>query len=235
MSEYTVTGNIMGGRYSPGDSALYSVDPVIKLWVGFLMIALASFSGALILSVLIIVSLSGLKWAGAAFGHILRALKNFIFFFLVIGLFPAFLYDGTPLVMSAYIPFQITWEGLAIGGTGILRFLAMVLISMLLTRTISPLALVKAMEKFMPKRSSGSDPLRDLFKAGFLTMQIIPHLFGEVEKFAASKREEWDVVKGVKKYARLAGLVMPFLIHIFKNMEQLAEILDSAPVDEPTQ
>ena len=234
MSEYTVAGNIMGGRYHQGNSALHSVSPVKKLWVGMLMIALASFAGALTLGVLIIVCLMGLKWAGAGFGDILRILKSFIFFFLVIGFFPALFYDGTPVATLAYFPVHLTWEGLAVGGVAVLRFIAMVFISALLTRTIPPLALVKAAEKLMPKRSGETGFFRDIFKVGLLTMQVIPHLFGEVEKFAASRKDEWDAFKGVKKYAKLAGLVMPFLVHIFKNMEKMCGIIDREPIDGPT-
>jgi len=231
MSEYTATGNILGGRYSPGNTALHTVDPAIKLWVGMLMLAAATICGPLTLSAQLLICLAGLKWAGVSLGHILRGLKNFIFFFLVLGLFPAFFSDGAPLETPAYFPFQVTWEGLAAGGTAILRFLVMVLISMLLTRTIPPLALIKSMEKMAPYRLGRSKPLHDMFKVGLMSMQVIPHLFGEVEKFAATKRGEWAVVKGWKKYGRLAGLLVPFLIHIFKNMDQLAETLGSESFD----
>ena len=227
MSEYTVTGNIMGGRYSPGDSALHSIGPALKIWAGVLMIAMASVSGPLTLAALTLVSLALLKWAGVGFGHIVGVLKNFIFFFLVLALFPAFLSEGTPVAMPAYIPFQVTWEGLAAGGAAVLRFVAMVLISMLLTRTIPPSALFDSIENMMPRRLARSGPVGDIFKAGLLSMQVIPYLFSEVEKFAAANREEWRDVKGVKKYAKMTGLVIPFLVHIFKNMEAIAKIVDA--------
>lgn len=225
MSEYTVTGNIMGGRYSPGDSALHSVGPALKIWVGVLMIAMASVSGPLTLAALTLVSLALLKWADVGFGHIVGVLKNFIFFFLVLALFPAFLSEGTPVPMPAYIPFQVTWEGLAAGGAAVLRFVAMILISMLLTRTIPPAALVNSIQKMAPRRLARSGPVGDFFKAGLLAMQFIPYLFSEVQKFAAANSEEWRNVKGVKKYAKMTGLVIPFLVHIFKNMEAIAKIV----------
>lgn len=233
MSEYTATGNILAGRHSPGESGLHSIDPGVKLRVGLLMLIAASLAGPAALSAQMFLCLAGLKWAGLPIGDILRGLKNFIFFLLVLGLFPVFYSGGTPLATPAYFPFEVTWEGLAEGGTAILRFLVMVLISMLLTRTISPQSLVNSMEKILPFGAARRGPVRDMFKVGLTSMQAIPYLFMEVEKFGAAKRSEWDEVKGLKKYGRLAGLVIPFLVHIFKNMDQMAAALGSEPIEGP--
>ena len=37
MSDSIVTADVLGGRYSPGESALHKINPTIKIWVGMLM------------------------------------------------------------------------------------------------------------------------------------------------------------------------------------------------------
>jgi energy-coupling factor transporter transmembrane protein EcfT len=159
--------------------------------------------------------------------YIFSGLRHFAFFFFVLALFPAIFSDGTPLAISSYIPFSLSIEGLISGGTAVLRFIVIVLISMILTRTIHPLDIVKSMESMMPKKYIGDGPLYDFFRVGLMSMQVIPYLFGEVEKFADSNRLEWENVRGLNKYSRMIGLVLPFLIHIFKSMDQMEAIIDS--------
>lgn len=227
MSDYTITADVLGGRYTPGESALHKINPTIKIGVGMLMIVAVALSDPPALGVLILISVGCLKSIGLSFVHILRGLKNFLFFFLVLALFPAIFSGGTPLPMPTYIPIHISVDGLVLGGTAVLRFIAIVLISMILTRTIHPIDIVKSMEKMAPKKYIGDGLLYDLLKVGVMSMQVIPYLFSEVEKFVASNSQEWSEVKGLKKYSRLIGMVLPFLIHIFKSIDHLEEIIEA--------
>jgi len=227
VRDYTISADLMGGRYSPGQSVLHKINPTIKIWIGLLMILAVAFLELPVLGILMLFSIVCLMSAGLSLVHILLGLRHFAFFFLVLALFPALFLEGTPLAMPTYIPIQISVEGLVSGGTAVARFMVIVLISMLLTRTIHPLDLVKSMEKMTLKKCIGNGSLHDLFRVGILSMQVIPYLFSEVEKFAASNRQIWSNIKGINKYSRLIGLALPFLIHIFKSMDQLAEVIES--------
>jgi energy-coupling factor transporter transmembrane protein EcfT len=227
MSESGITADELGGRYSPGESALHKINPTIKIWVGISMIIAVALSDIKILCMLMLINISCLHLAGISLGHILRGLRHFTFFFLVLILFPAIFTEGTPLPMPSFIEFHISVEGMISGGTAVLRFMVIVLVSMLLTRTIHPIDLVKSLEKMTPKKYLGHGSIYEFFRVGVLSMQVIPYLFSEVEKFVASNKSEWSSVSGVKKYSKMIGLVLPFLVHIFKSMDQIKEIMEN--------
>ena len=227
MSDSIIAADVLGGRYSPGESALHKINPNIKLWAGMLMIVAVALADLQTLCILMLISIGCLKLAGLSFANIFRGLRHFAFFFFVLVLFPAIFSDGTPLLIPTYIPFSLSIEGLVSGGTAVLRFIVIVLISMILTRTIHPLDIVKSMENMIPKKYISDGPLYDFFRVGLMSMQVIPYLFGEVEKFAVTNRPEWKNVRGLKKYSRMIALVLPFLIHIFKSIDQMEVIIDS--------
>ncbi len=223
MKDYTLSESILGGRYLSRESALSSVKPEYKLALAFLMILTASTGGAEILGPLLAACLAGFYLAGESFPKILKGLKSFLVFLLVLGLFPVIFTEGTPLQMPFYFPLDVTREGLAEGGISILRFLVMVLISMLLVITVHPSAMVKIMDKRLPAIKSGA--LRESIQVGMLAMQALPGLFHEGEKFIAANPGSGIKGRGLGKVREIAKLIIPFIVHIFKNMDQMGENL----------
>jgi energy-coupling factor transporter transmembrane protein EcfT len=227
MSDYTITDEVLGGRYCPGDSPVHQINPTVKIWAGMLMIFAVALSDFKSLLILTIINLICLKVAGLTFAHIFRGLRHFTLFFFVLILFPAIFSGGSPLPMPTVIPFQISVEGLEAGGIAVLRFIAIILISMILTRTIHPIDIVRSMENIISKKYFGEGLVYQFFKVGVMSMQIIPYLFGEIEKFGVAHKQEWSNVRGIKKYSRLMGLMLPFLIHIFQSMNQIEELIEA--------
>lgn len=221
MKNYTPSESILGGRYLSRESMLHSVKPEYKLALAFLMIISASIGGAVILGPLLAACLTGFYLAGVSFPKVLKGLKSFIVFLLVLGLFPVIFTEGTPLQMPFYFPLEISQEGLAEGGISILRFLVMVLISMLLVFTVHPSAMVKVMDKRLPAIKSRA--LREFIQVGIMAMQALPGLFHEGEKFIAANPGSGIKGRGITKVRQIAKLVIPFMVHIFKNMDQMGE------------
>lgn len=206
----------------PQNSVLHSVKPQFKLALGFMMIISASIAGAHVLGLLLAVCLSGLYLAGISFAKIFKGLKSFVVFLFVLGLFPVFFTEGTPLQMPFYFPLEISQEGLAEGGDSILRFLIMVLVSMLLVFTIHPSQMVEMMDKRLPSIKSGV--FREFFQVGIMAMQALPKLFYEGEKFIAANFDKDMKERGnLAKAREVSKLIIPFIVHAFKNMDQMME------------
>ncbi len=209
---------ILSGSYAPGNSLLHRMPVKFKLITISTLLVGAALGGWWMLLFVSIISLYALYIIGIPAGRLVRSMRAMLWFFFVVGVLPAFITPGTPLALPDFIPFSITSEGINAGALATARVFLMFILSMILTRTTSPMSLIDSIEKgFAPWLGA---QVRELFVVGALAFQAIPFLFAEAETLFVQKliaeHESGGLLERIK---RVISLVVPFIVHVLSNAE----------------
>jgi len=158
----------------------------------------------------------------------LRRLKYFLWFILLIAVFPAFFTPGLPLDGGRGFSPGLTLEGLETAAQTACRLILMFLISMIFIHTTKPTDL-------FPKRTQGdgrTGGVENFFNeagtVGLMALQILPHLCVEVEQWWASEfQSRKKEIRGslFNKARQTARLLVPLTGSIFANTERFSEQL----------
>ncbi|GJL79739.1 MAG: hypothetical protein NPINA01_27280 [Nitrospinaceae bacterium] len=172
-----------------------------------------------------LICLLGIVLAKTGFGGVIRKLRTFAWFILLLGIFPVFFTPGTSIESVSVL--GVTWEGLEAGALIACRLTLMFLISMLFMHTTAP-------EDLFTAQASGKDDgprasLRQIGTVGLMAFQLLPILCIEVERrLIAELNSGKDVVKGnlFQKARQVARLLVPLTVSIFENTEEFSKRLE---------
>lgn len=218
---------IIIGRYLPGTSFMYKVDPRAKMLVTFyfiLMIFLANnWQSYLVITVfgLMTVVATGLKpkvfWDGV---------KPMIWLIIFTSLLQTFFMAGDKIYWHWWV-FAISSEGLINGLYVFIRFTLIIVVSTVMTVTTKPLEIADAMEWIMT-------PLK-LFKVNVgmislvisIALRFVPTLFDQTMKIMNAQRSRGaDFNDG--NLVQRAKSVVPMLVPLFIDSLEVALDLSTA-------
>lgn len=228
------------GQYFPGNSVIHKMDPRAKLIVAILYIV-AIFCAqnvvcfaALLLSAFLLILLSRISVI-----TILRGLKPIMFVLLFTAIINVFLTGDTtePPLWQAEIPiFSLVWRP-TIYRAGVIRAIftsirVMVLImvtSIFLTYTTSPITLTDAIEELLAPLKLLHIPVHDFAMMMTIALRFIPTLIEETDKIMnAQKARGADFANGslVKRAKALVPVLIPLFVSAFKRAEDLAVAME---------
>ncbi|MFY0744571.1 energy-coupling factor transporter transmembrane component T [Solibacillus silvestris] len=217
------------GRYIPGNSFVYKLDPRSKLLFVFAFIIVVFFANnvvtyALLLAfTLLVILLSRIRLY-----FLINGLKPVIFlmlFTLILHLFMT--REGPVLVDLGFI--KIYEEGLRQGMFISMRFLMLVFMTSILTLTTSPISITDGLEVLLDPFKKVKLPVHELALMMSISLRFIPTLMDETDKIMKAQMARGSDLSAGPIKDRLKAVVpllVPLFVSAFKRAEDLATAME---------
>lgn len=212
------------GQYFPGNSAIHRLDPRFKIIITAVFIVSLfcadNFLGLLISCIFMLISFLISKIPLKLMMKSIKPIVPIIIFTTVLNLF--FL-DGVTLFKLGFL--KITYEGVRTSVFMIIRIIALIMGSSLLTYTTSPITLTDAIERLMSPLAKIHLPVHELAMMMTIALRFIPTLIEETDKImSAQKARGADMESGnlMQRAKALTPILIPLFVSAFRRAEELA-------------
>lgn len=217
------------GQYFPGHSPIHKLDPRAKLLFTLLYIV-ALFTAKFLVGYgfLMLVVLIGIALSRIRLSVFLRGLKPIMIIVLFTALMNLFFTPGgEPIFTWGFI--QITIEGLWRAFFMLLRIVMLLLSTLLLTYTTSPLMLTDGLDRLMRPLAKLKVPVQDFTMIMSIALRFIPTLIQETDKIiSAQKARGADFESGnlIRRARALIPILIPLFISAFRRADELSIAMD---------
>jgi energy-coupling factor transport system permease protein len=236
MSEFELLRNVTIGQYIPTGSIIHRLDPRAKLLGAMFLVLAISFSGSLIevglelLIVLVIVYLSRVSFSYVLRGLIL-GLPVLIMVFGLSMLFRGF-EEPAGRVYFDWWWFRFTRYSIWVTALGLLRIIALIFLTSLITMTSTITELTHGLEKILDPFRRFRVPSHELALINMIALRFVPTFAEEMErvmKAQASRgadfsRKFYRPDKAARAYL---PLMVPLFITAFRRAEELVYAMES--------
>lgn len=212
------------GQYFPGKSVVHRLDPRFKIVITAIFIVSLfcadNFLGLLISCVFMLISF---LISQIPFKLMLKSIKPIIPIIIFTTVLNLFFLDGVTLFKIGFI--KITYEGLRTSGFMIVRIIALIMGTSLLTYTTSPITLTDAIERLMSPLAKIHLPVHELAMMMTIALRFIPTLIEETDKImSAQKARGADMESGnlMQRAKTLTPILIPLFVSAFRRAEELA-------------
>jgi energy-coupling factor transport system permease protein len=218
------------GQYLPGNSFMHRLNPRVKLLalmlVLVLLFSLRTYSGMVTIFIfaLILIFLTRVP-----LGYFLRGLKPILYiaiFALIIYLF--FTRGGVVIFRLGFI--SVESAGVQEGFFVITRLVTLVLFSLLVTLTTTPLSLTYAMGYYLqPLRRLGL-PTEEVAMIMAIALRFIPTLMEESQRLMRaqiSRGADFESGSFFQRAKNLVPLIVPLFVSAFRRADELALAMES--------
>ncbi|MGN0551927.1 MAG: energy-coupling factor transporter transmembrane component T family protein [Oscillospiraceae bacterium] len=212
------------GQYFPGKSVVHRLDPRFKIIITAVFIVSLfcadNFLGLLISCVFMLISF---LLSQIPFKLMLKSIKPIIPIIVFTTVLNLFFLDGVTLFKIGFI--KITYEGLITSGFMIVRIIALIMGTSLLTYTTSPITLTDAIERIMSPLAKIHLPVHELAMMMTIALRFIPTLIEETDKImSAQKARGADMESGnvLQRAKALTPILIPLFVSAFRRAEELA-------------
>ena len=212
------------GQYFPGNSVIHRLDPRFKIIITGVFIAMLftadNFMGLGIGMVFLLVSF---LLSQIPFKLMLKSLKPIIPIIVFTSILNLFFLDGVVLFKLGFI--KVTYEGLRTSAFMIIRIVALIMGSSLLTYTTSPITLTDAIERLLSPLKKLKFPVHELAMMMTIALRFIPTLIEETDKImSAQKARGADMESGslLQRAKALTPILIPLFVSAFRRAEELA-------------
>lgn len=221
--------NITVGQYYPGNSIIHRMDPRAKLLALPIIVASVLFASQpldyLVAAVPVLLALAIAKVPLAAF---LRGMK-FLWLFLLIGLIlQSISYPGETLWQWGFV--TISREGLFLGLRLVYRLSLLIISTMLITMTTTPVNLTGALEKLLNPLKPIGLPVHELAMMLTIALRFIPTLLEEAEVIMKAQQARGGDIAAGKLGQRVkasVALLVPLLAGSLRRADDLAVAMEA--------
>ena len=216
------------GQYYPASSFVHKMDSRIKLMLLIAYIVLIfvvkNFYGFLLVcSFLLIATL----FSKVPILELLKSVKAIIFIVLITVVLNVFFYKPEN---PTYLFWVVTKEALYYSAFMALRLTTLVLGSMLLNLTTTPVALTDGIESLLKPLKIIKFPVHELALVMSIALRFIPILMNEADRIIlAQKARGANFESGnlIKRAKALLPVLIPLLISAFRRAEELGDAMDA--------
>ncbi len=212
------------GQYFPGRSVVHRLDPRFKIIItGIFIGMLFSADGFLGLAVGSVFLLVSFLLSKIPFKLMMKSIKPIIPIIIFTSILNLFFLDGVPIFKLWFI--EVTREGLRTSAFMIIRIIALIMGSSLLTYTTSPIALTDAIERLLSPLKKLKLPVHELAMMMTIALRFIPTLIEETDKImSAQKARGADMESGtlIQRAKALTPILIPLFVSAFRRAEELA-------------
>lgn len=212
------------GQYFPGKSIIHRLDPRFKIIITAVFITMLfcadNFLGLAVgvsfLFISFILSEIPLKL-------MMKSLKPIIPIIIFTTILNLFFLEGVTFIKLG--PIRITYEGLETSAFMIIRIIALIMGSSLLTYTTSPITLTDAIERLLSPLRAIKLPVHELAMMMTIALRFIPTLIEETDKImSAQKARGADMESGglIQRAKALTPILIPLFVSAFRRAEELA-------------
>lgn len=213
------------GQFFPGKSIVHRLDPRFKIiFTLVFIIMLFMADGFVAMGIGVIYVLFAFFISRIPMKLMLKSLKPIvpiIIFTSVLNIL--FIKSGKTLVHFAFI--TITDQGLRTAAYMIIRIIALIVGTSLLTYTTSPIVLTDAIERLLSPLKKIRVPVHELAMMMTIALRFIPTLIEETDKImAAQKARGADMETGnlIQRAKALVPVLIPLFVSSFRRAEELA-------------
>jgi len=217
------------GQYFPGTSLLHRLDPRAKLLFTLLYIV-ALFMAKFLLSygVLLLLLMVGILLSRIRFSVFRKGLRPVMIIVIFTAIMNLFFTRGGEILFS-YGILSITVEGAWHAFFMMLRIIMLLLITLLLTYTTSPLMLTDGLDRLLSPLKAWKVPVHDFTMIMSIALRFIPTLIQETDKIiSAQKARGADFESGnlIQRAKALIPILIPLFISAFRRAEELSIAMD---------
>ena len=221
-------GDVAFGQYYPSNSFVHKMDSRIKILLLIAYIVLVfvvkNFYGYLVLCGFLVVATLVSK---VPILSMLKSIKAVLLLILITVLLNVFLYQTEN---PTYLFWIVSKEALEFSGFMAFRLITLVLGSMLLNLTTTPVGITDGMESLLKPLTYIKVPVREFGLVMSIALSFIPILMGEVERIMLAQKarganfEDGNIFKRAKA---LLPVLVPLLLSSFRRAEELGDAMDS--------
>lgn len=212
------------GQYFPGNSFVHKLDARFKILITALFIVMIfaadNFAGLFLSLLFFVIAFAASK---LSLKLIVKSMKPIIPIIIFTSVLNIFFIDGVTVFKIFGI--RITDNGLITSGYMIIRLIALICGSSLLTYTTSPIVLTDAIEQILKPLSKLKFPTHELAMMMTIALRFIPTLIEETDKIiSAQKARGADMDSGtvIQRAKALVPILIPLFVSSFRRAEELA-------------
>lgn len=217
------------GQYVPLGTFIHKMDARIKMALSVIFLVyifiLPSIFAQLTMFVLTCFLVAAVKVPPL---QVVRGLRPILFLIALTVVIQIFTTKGDSLISWQFI--NITKQGLLLASTMVLRLVSVVIISVVLTYSTSPLDLTFAMERFMMPFSKIGLPASEIALMMSIALRFVPTLLLETDKIikAQSSRGADFATGGLITRAKsFIPVLIPLFVSAFRRADELANAMES--------
>ncbi len=218
------------GHYLPGNSVIHQMNPRIKVPVLIIILAmLFAFKSIPGLLAMLVAVLLLFLVARVPFLYLLKGLRPILYialFALIIFLF--FTKGGVVLLRLG--PLTVESDGLEEGLFVIIRLVTLVLFSLLLTLTTTPLSLTHGLGYYLKPLSRIGLPAEEVVMIMAIALRFIPTLIEESQRLMraqVSRGADFESGSILSKAKNLVPLIVPLFVSAFRRADELALAMEA--------
>lgn len=212
------------GQYFPGDSAVHRLDPRFKIIItGVFIIMLFSADSFISLGIGCLFFVLAFVKSGLSPKLMLKSMKPIVPIIIFTSVLNIFFIDGVTVFKIFGI--RITDQGLITSGYMIIRIVALICGTSMLTYTTSPIVLTDAIEQLLAPLKKLHFPVHELAMMMTIALRFIPTLIEETDKImSAQKARGADLDSGtiMERAKALVPILIPLFVSSFRRAEELA-------------
>ncbi len=216
------------GYYFPGKSVVHKLEPRFKIIITGIFIAmLFSANSFTSMSVGIVFLIVSFLLSKIPLKLMLKSIKPIIPIIIFTSVLNIFFLDGVVLFKIGFL--KITYEGLRTSAFMIIRIIALIMGSSLLTYTTSPITLTDAIERLLSPLKKIKLPVHELAMMMTIALRFIPTLIEETDKImSAQKARGADMESGslLQRAKALTPILIPLFVSAFRRAEELAVAME---------
>lgn len=218
------------GQYLPGESLIHRLSPRLKILdlviILVLLFTLQSYAGLL---TLLAIALVLYALAGIPMRYILKGMRP-ILFIILFALVVYFFFTGGGVVLFRLGFITIESEGVRQGTFIVTRLIILIMFSLLLTLTTTPLSLTNGMSFYLkPFRHVGL-PTEEVAMIMAVAMRFIPTLMEESQRLMraqVARGADFESGSFFQRAKNLVPLIVPLFISAFRRADDLALAMEA--------
>jgi len=222
--------SIAFGQYYPADSVIHHMDPRAKVIMMILYIVCSMVcKNIMAFGLLLISSVTIVLASRIPLKTILRSIRPILFIMLFTVVLNIFWTDGESLLWEWGI-IKIYLEGVYKAVFMMIRIVCMIVVtSIFLTYTTTPIALTDALEQLLGPLKKLRVPVHEFTMMMTIALRFIPTLIEETDKIiAAQKARGADFSSGnlVRRAKALIPILIPLFVSAFRRADELAVAME---------
>ena len=157
------------------------------------------------------------------FKLMLKSLKPIVPIIIFTSVLNIFFLDGVTIFKLGFL--KITYEGIRTSAFMIIRIIALIMGSSLLTYTTSPITLTDAIERLLSPLKKLKFPVHELSMMMSIALRFIPTLIEETDKIMSAQKSRgagFETGGIIKRAKALIPVLIPLFINAFRRADELA-------------
>ena len=217
------------GQYFPGNSFVHKLDARFKILITALFIVMIftadNFAGLFLSLLFFVIAFAASK---LSLKLIVKSMKPIIPIIIFTSVLNIFFIDGVTVFKIFGI--RITDNGLITSGYMIIRLIALICGSSLLTYTTSPIVLTDAIEQILKPLSKLKFPTHELAMMMTIALRFIPTLIEEADKITkaqTARGADFEAGSLIDRAKAMVTILVPLFVSAFRRADELAMAMES--------